>query len=99
MDKITFNSPGLEPSEACPGCAVCGSPYTEVHHIFPGTANRAQSEKYGLTVRLCPEHHKEAHKRPNQGLDLELKEQAQEYWESLYGGREAFIKVFGRSWL
>ena len=99
MDKITFNSPGLEPSEVCPGCAVCGSPYTEVHHIFPGTANRAQSEKYGLTVRLCRKHHKEAHKRPNSGLDLELKEQAQKYWESLYGGREAFIKAFGRSWI
>lgn len=99
MDKITFNSPGLKPSEVCPGCAVCGYPYTEVHHIFMGTANRAQSEKYGLTVRLCGKHHKEVHRSPNKGLDLELKEQAQEYWESHYGGRERFIQVFGRSWL
>ena len=68
------------------------------HHVYMGPL-RSMSEAEGVFVWLCPEHHKEAHKRPNQGLDLELKEQAQKYWESLYGGREAFIKAFGRSWL
>ena len=39
-------------------CYVCRSPYVEKHHIFKGTANRKLSEKYGLTVWLCPEHHR-----------------------------------------
>lgn len=96
---IKFNSARLKPSEVCPGCAVCGSPYTEVHHIFPGTANRRQSDKYGLVVDLCRKHHEEVHSKPNKGLDRELKETAQRYFEEHYGGRGRFIEVFGRSWL
>ena len=33
-------------------CYLCGAAATETHHIFGG-ANRAKSDKYGLTVRLC----------------------------------------------
>jgi hypothetical protein len=29
----------------------------ERHHVLGGTANRKLSEKYGLTVYLCHEHH------------------------------------------
>ena len=98
MGKAAFNSARLRPWEVLPGCYVCGSPYTEIHHIFMGTGNRAQSEKYGLVVDLCRKHHEQVHREPNRGLDLELKEQAQEYFEEHYGGRDAFIKTFGRSW-
>ena len=38
-------------------CYVCRSPYVEQHHVFYGTANRKLSDKYGLTVWLCHEHH------------------------------------------
>lgn len=30
---------------------------TQEHHVVFGTANRKQSEKYGLKVYLCPMHH------------------------------------------
>lgn len=39
-------------------CYVCGNPNVELHHIFYGTANRKLSDKYGLTVWLCPLHHR-----------------------------------------
>lgn len=39
-------------------CFVCSSPYVEVHHIMYGTANRKLSDKYGLIVPLCQEHHR-----------------------------------------
>lgn len=41
------------------GCYICGyGGYTEEHHIFGGTANRSRSERYGLKVQLCVEHHR-----------------------------------------
>ena len=36
----------------------------EEHHIFGGNPNRKHSEKYGLKVYLCPEHHRTS----NEGL-------------------------------
>lgn len=83
-------------------CWYCGNPATEVHHCLYGTANRAKAEKYGLTVRLCKEHHTGktgVHMNPNTGLDLHLKKMAQEYFEEHYGDRELFIKEFGKSYL
>ena len=39
-------------------CWFCGAQVNlERHHIFAGTANRPISEKYGLWVYLCHEHH------------------------------------------
>lgn len=32
-------------------------------------------------------------------MDLKLKQMAQEYFESHYGSREEFRRIFGRSWL
>lgn len=38
-------------------CFLCGATGgadpLDRHHIFPGTANRKKSEKYGLVVYLC----------------------------------------------
>ena len=46
-------------------CYICEALYddpfpkiTEEHHIFMGTANRRMSERYGLKVYLCHEHHR-----------------------------------------
>ena len=40
-------------------CYICGQTYwLEDHHIFGGKANRPLSEKYGLKVWLCREHHR-----------------------------------------
>ena len=32
-------------------------------------------------------------------FDLQVKRECQERWEDKYGGREQFIKVFGKSYL
>lgn len=39
-------------------CIICNSLNVEEHHVFFGTANRKLSEKYGLKVYLCAEHHR-----------------------------------------
>ena len=60
-------------------CFICRNPhYVELHHIFYGTANRKLSDRYGLTVWLCPYHHRGsagAHFNPR--LDAYLREVAE----------------------
>lgn len=82
-------------------CYVCRTTNNlHSHHIFYGTANRKQSEKYGLKVYLCQEHH-----TGNTGvhfqkdLDMHLKKIAQEHFEAEQGNREDFRRIFGRSYL
>lgn len=79
------------------GCLICGNPYTEEHHVFFGTANRSLSERYGMKVYLCAEHHRGrrgAHQ--DRDLDLLLKKMAQKKFEETY--TEDFVSVFGRSY-
>ena len=70
------------------------------HHIFFGTANRKLSEKRGLKVWLCMEHHTGpdgVHFNPER--DRRLKQVGQLVYEKKYGTRDDFIKEFGRSYL
>ena len=85
------------------------------HHIFYGSANRKISEREGLKVFLCKECHTQGkhavHRRPNKGYDEMLRKDAQTLWEERYinahpyeenakeTAREAFIALFGRSYL
>lgn len=73
----------------------------EEHHIFGGP-NRKVSEKYGLKVYLCPEHHqfgKDAvHKNPNTGFDYTLKQIGQQKFDEAYPYLD-FIKIFGKKYL
>lgn len=83
-------------------CLVCGTGYNlHRHHIFYGTSNRKQSEKYGCWCYLCARHHNMSNKGVhfNKQLDLNLKKQAQIQWEIHYGSRDDFIKTFGRNYL
>lgn len=81
-------------------CFVCGSPHVQVHHIFFGTANRKQSDKYGYVAPLCQEHHTGKHGvHFNKDLDAFLKKLSQEHFEAKHGDRNAFRKVFGKSYL
>ena len=81
-------------------CFVCGSPYTEVHHVIYGTANRKLSDKYGLVVPLCHEHHRgQTGVHFNRDFDISLKKLAQEKFNAVYGANKSFIKVFGKSYL
>ena len=82
-------------------CYVCKSTYNlHSHHVFFGTANRKQSEKYGMKVWLCMEHHTgSSGVHHNRDLDLHLKKFAQRKFEALYGDNTSFQKVFGRNYL
>ena len=81
-------------------CMVCGSPYPEVHHVLYGTSNRKWSDKYGLTVPLCAEHHRGTALSPhfNKDFDLELKKYAQERFQEKYPELD-FREIFGRNYL
>ena len=82
-------------------CYVCGCPTVHKHHIFYGTANRKQSEKYGCWVWLCPAHHNmsDAGIHFNRDFDLQIKRECQERWEEVHGNRDDFRKIFGKSYL
>lgn len=81
-------------------CFVCGNTYQlNSHHIFCSTADRPVSERLGLKVWLCYHHHSEVHAFPNQGLDLNLKQMAQAYYEEHYGSRDDFRHDFRKSYL
>lgn len=79
-------------------CIICGRP-AEQHHIFFGNPSRKYSEKYGLVVGLCAEHHRgPTGPHQNRENDLRLKLAAQTDFEKDHT-REEFIKIFGRSYL
>lgn len=71
-------------------CYFTGTPYCHRHHIFYGPY-RSKSEEYGFVIPIaCYLHENEAdsvHGNPNQGLDLKLKQMAQQYFEEHYGTR------------
>ena len=79
--------------------------YLHEHHIFAGgtSGRRNTSDKYGLTVMLCPQHHQivneAVHNAPNTGCDLILKQMAQRYYEENIGTRDDFIRDFIKSYL
>lgn len=82
-------------------CYVCETIHNlQDHHIFFGTSNRKQSEKHGMKVWLCQEHHTGTNGvHFNKDLDMHLKKLAQEHFEAVYGDRNAFRTVFGKSYL
>lgn len=71
------------------------------HHIFYGTANRKNSEKYGLKVYLTGEYHNLSNKGVHfdKAFDTELKQVGQRAFEKTHGDRQEFIKIFGRNYL
>lgn len=82
-------------------CLVCGTTFNlHSHHCIYGTANRKLSEKYGLKVWLCQEHH-----TGNEGVhfnkkfDTYVKKLAQVHFENVHGSREDFRRIFGKSYL
>lgn len=81
-------------------CWLCGTTIDlHRHHVFGGSANRAKSEKYGLTVYLCAPHHNmsSAGVHFDKTFDAQLKAWAQEKFEEIYG-HEAFMKIFRRNY-
>lgn len=71
----------------------------EEHHVVYGTANRKQSEKNGLKVWLCHEHHTgNSGVHFNKDLDTQLKELAQKTFEESHT-HEEWMRVFGKNYL
>lgn len=73
--------------------------FLEEHHVFNGP-NKRLSEKYGLKVYLCREHHltsKEAvHINPD--IRHEVQKMAQRAFEKKYPDKD-FMKIFGKNYL
>ncbi len=69
------------------------------HHVF-GAANRKWSEKYGLWIWLCPEHHNMSDEgiHFNKPLDLQVKQIAQREFEDTHT-HDDFMRIFGRNYL
>lgn len=74
--------------------------YTEEHHAIGGTANRKLSEKYGLKVRLCIQHHREGPEavHNNIGNMRLLQKDAQIAFERNYPNL-SFRDIFGINYL
>lgn len=82
-------------------CHVCRTTIDlHEHHVFFGTSNRKNSEKYGLKVWLCGYHHNMSAKGVhfNKELDLKIKRLAQAKFEETHT-RDEFRAIFGKSWL
>jgi hypothetical protein len=87
-------------------CFVCGIKEwcgaLHRHHCINGVSNRRNSEKYGLWVWLCADHHNMSNDGVhfNHPFDVTLKKLAQIRFEEVNeGGRDEFRKIFGKSYL
>ena len=87
-------------------CYICSEVYQkyyidnlEEHHIFFGP-NRTNSERHGMKVYLCQNHHRTGDMavHNNRITDLWLKERAQRKFEETHT-REQFTEIFGKNWL
>lgn len=82
-------------------CFICGSPYVECHHVIHGTANRKLADKYHLTLPLCNKHHTGSALCPHRDalIDRSYKVMGQEAFERIYGTRDDFRRIFGKSYI
>jgi hypothetical protein len=80
---------------------VCGTTSNlQEHHIFYGTANRKNSEKYGFKVWLCGRHHNQSNESVhfNTELNLRLKRECQAKFEEMHS-RADFIAIIGKNYI
>lgn len=82
-------------------CYITGSTDNlHLHHIYPGTALRKISDKYGFTVWLRADWHNMADYGVhfNKELDLHLKQECQRKFEETHT-RAEFMKLIGKNYL
>lgn len=82
-------------------CIVCGtSNNIHIHHCIYGSAKRKLSDKYGLIVPLCANHHNMSKNGVhfNKLLDTKMKQFAQKKFEEAFPDLD-FIKIFGKNYL
>ncbi|MCM1057908.1 MAG: hypothetical protein NC517_09910 [Firmicutes bacterium] len=88
----------------CYLCMVLHSDFTakrtQEHHVIFGTANRKMSEKYGLKVYLCLEHHENGREavHRNAANALLIKKDAQRAFKERWPELD-FRKIFGKNFL
>ena len=86
-------------------CWLCGNPYTELHHVYPGVGRRPVSDREGCTIRLCHEHHQGMRGvHQDKALRDWLQRDCQRRWEEREGlegeeAHDAFRRLFGISYL
>ena len=70
------------------------------HHAMPGTANRKLSERYGLKVYLCLQHHTEGTEAVHNNIRNQrlVQRKAQEDFEAK-NSHEKWMEVFGRNFI
>lgn len=85
-------------------CYLCriyyGQPYLkelEKHHVMNGWGKRTPSDRTGLWVWLCGEHHREVH--ADAEIRRRLKVIAQVCFIQNGGSSEEFVKLFGKNYL
>lgn len=77
-------------------CYICGRPADHIHHVIYGTGNRSVSDREGLIVGLCWECHTRVHAKPNKGMDLLLKTDAEKAYRKDHSFEE-WVRKFGKS--
>ena len=96
--EITDMSKSIISNEKC--CFRCGTTQNlHRHHIYAGRF-RNKSEKYGLWVYLCAEHHigdTGVHSAKGTQYWNYLKKIGQSHFETIYG-RELFMAEFKHNW-
>lgn len=78
-------------------CYFCGAPYPQMHHIF-NKADKKKSEKYGLMMPLCMNHHTGAegiHTFPDKMKAT--REFGQTMFELYYPDLN-FLEIFGKNY-
>lgn len=91
-------------AHTCYLCMMLHSDFTEKqtqeHHVIFGTANRKLSEKYGLKVYLCLEHHETGREAVHRNAETALlvKKAAQRAFEKRWPDLD-FRKIFGKNFL
>lgn len=73
---------------------------TQEHHVIFGNANRRISERYGLKVYLCLEHHEDGREavHKNAANALLVKKEAQKAFEKRWP-ELSFREIFGKNFL
>ncbi len=81
-------------------CVICGTEKDIILHECIYGRNRQNSIKYGLVIPLCVSCHTGINGiHNNKELDSYYYKLAQEKWEEVYGNRDEFIEIFGKSWI
>lgn len=81
-------------------CFMCGTTLNlECHHVIFGSSRRKTSERLGLKIWLCAEHHRgPLGPHMNREADLRLRRYAQSCYEDSHS-RAEWMEAIGRNYL